>query len=94
MYVRVGSFITVRIKDRTYYLSKTQAEFLLRIADSDTGFLDKMFSERRHAYYRTIFKLKRKGLIDGRGRPYRLTPEGEAVVRVLRLALGGGGSEV
>ena len=89
-YVRIGKMITVGIGEKTYILSKEQVEFLMRIAKGDLEYLDKMREEKESMFYRRVFKLRRKGLISPeRGFPYKLSEEGEKVVKVLERYYGG-----
>jgi len=88
-YIRIGSMITVGTGGRSYVLSREQAEFLIRLARRDIEYFDKMRRERASTFYRRIFKLRRKGLISlERGFPYRLSKEGERVVKILEKYLG------
>jgi len=79
--------VIIRSLDSSIITSKQQLYFLKKVAENDVEYLDKLYKEKPHVYWRLIYKLKKGGFIKGRGRPYRLTEKGKALLKIIPLVL-------
>ena len=90
---KIPNMIFIKTDERTYATSELQLQFLKKIAENDVEYLDKFYKERPYLYWKLIHKLKKKGLIVGKGRPYRLTREGWKLLKAYSILLKGDSHE-